>query len=169
MGLQKEIDKVKSAIVAESTFSREKSNAFDEVFTRFDEVSLMLDRAGDDYWSDPNKTFYDPCAGKGNFPIMVVEKFFQKLYRAIPNEEERLKNIVECQLFMSELQTDSVNFIRDHFHFNLDLKINLFHGNSLEKPADWFQQDWYERDRILRRHPDGYDPNKGIDLLDLFS
>ncbi len=169
MGLQKEINKVKSAIVAESTFSREKSNAFDEVFTRFDEVSLMLDRAGDDYWSDPSKTYFDPCAGKGNFPIIVVEKFFQKLSRAIPNEEERLKNIIENQIFMAEYQKESADFIAYHFQFDRGLKVNLYHGDTLEMPDDWFQRPWEEREEIRNSNPNGYEPSKGTDLFDLFS
>ena len=171
------ITKVREAIAGASAYSKSKSDNFGEVFTPFRLIEDMLDGIDSSVWSDKTKTFFDPCAGKGNFPICIVKRLFDGLADEIPDAEERLRHIVEKQLFMSEMQKSSADFIRKQFTFGLkDLKINIYHGNTLEMPHDWFDKPWAEREKILNDNPDGYEPitdksghEVQTNLFDMFS
>ncbi len=171
------INKVREAIAEASAYSREKSDDFGEVFTPFELIEEMLDEFDSSIWSDKTKTFFDPCAGKGNFPICIVNRLFDGLVNEIPNAEDRLKHIVENQLFMGEFQKVSVDFIREHFTFGLkDLRLNLYHGDTIKMPSDWFDRPWEEREQLLKENPDGYEPvtdksghEVQTNLFDMFS
>ena len=153
------IENVREAITMASVYSKQKSDELGEVFTPFELIEEMLDKLDPSVWSDKTKTFFDPCAGKGNFPICVVKRLFDGLADVIPDAEERLRHIVEKQLFMSEMQRESVNFIKDHFTFSLEgLRVNIYHGDTLEMPDDWFDKPWAEREKILNDNPDGFAP-----------
>ncbi len=66
-------------------------------------------------------------------------------------------------------QRESADFIRDHFTFGIEgLRPNLYHGDSLEMPEDWFDKPLEEREKILKENPDGYEPNKATDLFGIF-
>jgi type I restriction-modification system DNA methylase subunit len=132
------LTKVSERILRESTYSKEKSDKHGEVFTPPELINEMLDKLPQEIFSDPTKTFFDPCAGKGNFPIYIVKKLFVHLQEHIVDEEERLKHIVEKQLFMAELQPESAEFIREAFSFGKGFKVNLYEGNALEMPEDYF-------------------------------
>ena len=163
------IDNVREAITQASAYNKSKSDKFGEVFTPFELIEEMLDKLDPSVWSDKTKTFFDPCAGKGNFPICIVKRLFDGLADVIPDAEERLRHIVEKQLFMAEMQSVSADFIRDHFTFGIKgLRVNLYHGDSLEMPEDWFNKSWEEREKILKENPDGYEPNKATDLFGIF-
>ena len=151
------IDRVREAIAEASAYNKSKSEDFGEVFTPFELIEEMLDSIDASVWSDKTKTFFDPCSGKGNFPICIVKRLFDGLVNEIPDAEERLRHIVENQLFMSEYQKVSADFLREQFTFGLkDVKINLYHGDSLKMPEGWFDKPWVEREQILNDHPDGH-------------
>ena len=153
------IDNVREAIASASVYSKQLSDDHGEVFTPFELIEEMLDGLDPSVWSDKTKTFFDPCAGKGNFPICIVKRLFAGLADVIPDADERLRHIVEKQLFMSEYQRSSAEFLREHFTFGLkDLRLNLYHGNTLTMPDDWFDRPWSEREQILNDNPDGYEP-----------
>ena len=95
--------------------------------------------------TDPSKTYFDPCAGKGNFPIILVKALMKTLAKAIPDEADRLKHIIENQIFMAEFQDTSANFIAYHFQMDRDLKVNLYKGDTLQMPDDFFDLSYDER------------------------
>ena len=163
--IQRAIDKIRD----ESSYSKDKSDQFGEVFTPFELIDEMLDRLPSDVWSDKSKTFFDPCAGKGNFPIKLVERLFRGLAEEIPDERERLKHIVENQIFMAEFQTPSVSFIRELFQFGEGFRVNIYHGDTLAMPEDYFDLSWTKREKILKDNPNGYEAPKPTNLFDIFS
>ena len=132
------IESLYDRVTSTSRYSKDKSDSFGEVFTPPELINEMLDKLPSDTWTDKTKTFFDPCAGKGNFPIEVIKRLFKGLENQIPNEEKRLKHIIENQIFMAELQDDSADFIREHFQFGRGYKVNLYHGDSLNMPEDYF-------------------------------
>jgi type I restriction-modification system DNA methylase subunit len=163
------IDNVRKAITEASVYSKEKSGDFGEVFTPYKLIEDMLDTLDSSIWSDKTKTFFDPCAGKGNFPICIIRRLFDGLAKGIPDEEERLKHIVQKQIFMAEYQKDSADFLREQFTFGIEgLRPNLYHGDTLEMPDTWFDKPLEEREKILKENPDGYEPNKATDLFGIF-
>ena len=146
------INKISKLITDKSSYSKEKSNKHGEVFTPNELIYEMISKLPRDIWEDPSKTFLDPCSGKGNFPIYIVKKLFVHLQEHIVDEEERLKHIVEKQLFMAEFQRESAKFIDYYFRFGFyDMKVNLYVGDTLQMPEDFFDLSWEER---REKYPD---------------
>jgi type I restriction-modification system DNA methylase subunit len=132
--------KIEQKVKTESTYSKEKSDEHGEVFTPFELINEMLDQIPESVWSDSTKTVFDPCAGKGNFPIQIIKRFMKGLAEQIPNPEERYKHIMKNNLFMSEFQDTSAQFIRDTFIVFDNMEINLHEGDTLTMPSDYFDK-----------------------------
>ena len=73
------IGELKIKVELASTYNKSKSDKHGEVFTPFTLINEILDQLPVNVWSDHTKTFFDPCAGKGNFPIMLVERLMEGL------------------------------------------------------------------------------------------
>jgi len=142
---------VQDQIKKSSVYSKTKSNVHGEVFTPFDLIAEMIKEIPPSTLTDPSKTYFDPCAGKGNFPIILVKALMRTLAKAIPDEEERLRYIVEKQIYMAEFQPESAEFIAEAFAFGKGFKVNLYYGDTLKMPEDFFDLPWEER-RI--KYPD---------------
>lgn len=126
-------------------YSKERSDKFGEVFTPPELIEEMLDKFPQEIWTDKTKTIFDPCAGKGNFHIKALRRLFESLKKQIPDEELRLKNIIENQLLFGELQKNSAQFIAKHFSFGRNLEVNLYFGNVLEMPGNYFDYPYAVR------------------------
>lgn len=138
MSIDNKIDEVYELITDKATYNKGKSDAHGEVFTPYELVEEMLDKMPSSVWSNPNKTFFDPAAGLGQFPICIVKRLFKGLKSKIPNETARLKHIVEKQLFMCEFQLKSARFLNDNFKFGYAIKPNIYKGDTLKMPKDFF-------------------------------
>lgn len=145
------INKVSNRIQQESSFSKKRSMEFGEVFTSSQLINEMLDLYPREIWEDKDKTWFDPCAGKGNFPILIIKRLFIHLQEHIPDEQERLKHIIEKQLYMAEYQRESADFIDLILSFGGRYKVNLYVGDTLNMPDDFFDLSWEERQR---KYPD---------------
>jgi type I restriction-modification system DNA methylase subunit len=133
------IQEIESKIIAESTYSKEKSDKLGEVFTPPELINEMLDQIPVEIWSDSSKTFFDPCAGKGNFPIQIVKRLMIGLENEIVNPHERYKHIMENQMYMSEFQPESAQFIKNTFNPNGDIDLKLHIGDTLSMPKNYFE------------------------------
>ena len=134
------LNKVSQRILQESTYSKNRSNNHGEVFTPPELINEMLNKLPREIWEDKNKTWFDPCAGKGNFPIQIIKKLFIHLQEHIPDEEKRLKHIIENQIYMAEYQPESAQFIRTIFTFGKGFKVNLYEGDTLQMPENYFDE-----------------------------
>ena len=60
--------------------SRRKANIFkavstentQEFFTPYRIIKKMMDKIPEENWSDPSKTFFEPCFGNGQFIIYII-------------------------------------------------------------------------------------------------
>ena len=120
-----EVESIIAEIAKASTYSKTKSVDHGEVFTPFELIKEMIKTIPLTTLTDPSNTYFDPCAGKGNFPIILVKALMKTLAKAIPDEADRLKHIIENQIFMSEFQDTSANFIAYYFQMDRGLKVNL--------------------------------------------
>ena len=146
------IEKLKNQIAKASTYSKSKSDVHGEVFTPFDLIAEMVKKIPLITLTDPSKTYFDPCAGKGNFPIILVKALMKTLAKAIPDDADRLKHIIENQIFMGEFQDTSANFIAYHFQMDRGLKVNLYVGDTLKMPDDFFDLSYDERREKYPQH-----------------
>jgi len=135
------LEQIEKQIDQASSYNKSKSDKHGEVFTPATLINEMLDQLPTEVWSDKTKTFFDPCAGKGNFPIQIVKRLMLGLEDEIPDYYDRYKWIMENQMFMSELQPESCQFIKDIFNPNGDIKIRLYEGSTLEMPEDYFNNE----------------------------
>ena len=146
------LDIIKDQIEKASIYSKSKSDDHGEVFTPFDLIVEMIKKIPLTTLIDPSKTYFDPCAGKGNYPIILVKALMKTLAKAIPDESDRLKHIIESQLFMGEYQDTSANFIAYYFQMSVGLKVNLYVGDTLQMPEDFFELSYDERREKYPEH-----------------
>ena len=136
----KQIQHVFDEIQDLSIYSRDKSHKHGEVFTPPNVINNILDQFPNDIWSDKTKTWFDPSSGNGNFHIIVLQRLFKGLSKHIPNEKNRVKHIVEKQLYFSEYQEDLANNIKHLFSFNGLCKPNVYVGDTLKMPNNYFKK-----------------------------
>ena len=130
------------ARVAElSKFNRDKSKSLGEVFTPPSLIKDMLRQLPKNVWKDPSRTWFDLCAGKGNFPAYIVHNLMHGLKDAFPDEDARYKHIIENMLYMSEYQLESAIEIKKLFNPTGEYKLNLHVGDTLTMPDDFFDVD----------------------------
>ena len=133
-------------VAVNSKYDKSKAKALGEVFTPPHLIKDMLRQLPKDVWHDPNRTWFDPCAGVGNFPAYIVYNLMHGLVDVIPNEKARYKHIMERQIFMSEYQEESAWKIWAMFTADAeDVKLNLHVGDTLTMPEDFFDLDYNER------------------------
>lgn len=133
------IDKLIDKVANASSYNKDKSDKLGEVFTPFELIDEMLDQIPQEYFSDPTKTFFDPCAGKGNFPVKIIQRLMVGLEELFPSKLDRYKHIVENQLFMAEYQPESCEFIKQTFNPDGRFRLNLYQGDTLLMPEDYFE------------------------------
>jgi type I restriction-modification system DNA methylase subunit len=121
-----------------STYSKNKSDKHGEIFTPPKLINNILDQFPNDIWSNKTKTWFDPAAGHGNFHIIILQRLFKGLSNQIPNERDRVKHIVEKQLYFSEYQEDLANNIKHLFTFGGLCKPNVYVGDTLKMPNKYF-------------------------------
>ena len=51
---------------------RKGSKSTQEFFTPYEIVKRMGDKISEEDWSNPNKTFCEPCFGNGQFVIYII-------------------------------------------------------------------------------------------------
>ena len=126
----KEKENLEVEIKGYNTPEKRKEN--DEVFTPPFLINEMLDRLPDNVWSDPNKTWLDPCAGIGNFSVFVLERLMEGLKEWEPNEEARKKHILEKMLFHVEMNSESVAKLQKVLNLEGKYTLNVHCGDFLQ-------------------------------------
>lgn len=110
-----------------------KVSKYGEVFTPEHLILRMLNQIPEHYLYSTEYKWYDPTAGYGQFPSVIVKVLMETLKDKIPDENERFKHIVEKQIYMSEYQPTSANLIRECFtSIDPNIKLNLYVGSSLD-------------------------------------
>lgn len=114
---------------------------FGEVFTPLSFINNdMLKDLESHYKEKYNKNIFedetlkwgDTTAGMGNFPIAIYYKLMDGLKKKIPNEKDRKRHILEKMLFMAEYNKKNCFIIKQIFNMNIEFKLNLYEGDSLQ-------------------------------------
>lgn len=134
-------DEVKNAAI----YSKDKSNKHGEVFTPPSLIKEMVGSLDEEAFTDPSKTFFDPCCGKGNFPVFIIQGLMKGLESHFPKTKDRYKHIIENMLYMAEYQRESAEFVNDLFSLDGEFKVNLYVGDALTMPDDFFDLSYEER------------------------
>ncbi len=113
-----------------NTYEKRKDN--DEVFTPSSLINDMLDKLPEEVWSNPTKTWLDPCAGLGNFSVQVLKRLMEGLSQWEPNEETRKKHILENMLYHVEMNSESVAKLQKVLNPEGKYTLNVHCGDFLE-------------------------------------
>jgi site-specific DNA-methyltransferase (adenine-specific) len=92
----------------------------------------MLDKLPEEVWSNPDKTWLDPCAGLGNFSVQVLKRLMEGLSKWEPNEEARKKHILENMLYHVEMNPESVAKLQKVLNPEGKYTLNVHCGDFLE-------------------------------------
>jgi len=116
------------------------TKTFGEVFTPMEFINnkmlrdievYWLNKYKENIWNNETLTWYDPCAGMGNYPIAIYYKLMDGLQDKIPNKSKRSKHIIEKQLYMGELNKKNCFIIKQIFNIHNKYKLNLYEGDTL--------------------------------------
>ena len=111
-----------------NTYEKRKDN--DEVFTPPFLIEEMLDKLPKTVWKDPMKTWLDPCAGLGNFSVLILKRLMKGLKTWQPDEELRKKHILENMLYHVEMNPESIDKLQRVLNpegkYNINIKCSDF-------------------------------------------
>lgn len=112
-----------------------------EILTPFEELAKpmvnLMNKYDENFWRVHTNKVLDSSAGYGTFLILCLFKFMEGLREWEPNEDLRLKHIIENQLYYGELQSRSV------FSWLLaidpydDYQPNIYWGSFLSNEFDY--------------------------------
>ena len=126
--MTREEQRLRQEIEGYNTYEKRKDN--DEVFTPPFLIEEMLDKLPKTVWKDPIKTWLDPCAGLGNFSVLILKRLMKGLKTWQPDEELRKKHILENMLYHVEMNPESVEKLQRVLNpegkYNLNIKCSDF-------------------------------------------
>ena len=124
--------RLQQEIAGYNTYEKRKDN--DEVFTPPFLIEEMLDKLPKSVWKDPTKTWLDPCAGLGNFSVLILKRLMQGLKTWQPNAELRKQHILENMLYHVEMNPESVLKLQRVLNPEGKYKLNVQCRSFLEEP-----------------------------------
>jgi len=89
-------------------FSREGT----QIILSSDRAKCMIDMIDAKDLADPTTTYQDVQCGTGFIMLMLAERLMTTLANAIPDEQNRLKNIFQNQLFLSDIDSTQTRIAR---------------------------------------------------------
>ena len=116
--------------------SKTEKKLHGEVMTPSSKINEALDMFDISDWSNPNLTWFGPSAGIGNFQVEIFKRLFEGLKEWEPNENLRLKHILENQIYVSEIQSKNIFLFLSIFDSENKFKLNFFKGDFLSVEFD---------------------------------
>ncbi len=95
--------------------TQKNKDVFGEVFTPAILIDEILDNLPAHVWRTPEYKWLDPCAGGGNFFLLVYGRLMNGLSLKIPDSVERQNHILSNMLFMNELNPQNVRVLKSVF------------------------------------------------------
>jgi hypothetical protein len=126
-------EKVLTFIKNNITVKKEEKNKFGEVFTPIHLINDILDKLPIDVWKNKNLKWFDPCAGIGNFFVIIFYRLMDSLKDEIDDELSRKKWIIENMLYMAELNVNNCKILKEVF----GEEANIFTGDTLKMKFDF--------------------------------
>jgi hypothetical protein len=112
-----------------------------EILTPFEELAKpmvnLMNKYDEEFWKDSTNKVLDSSAGYGTFLILCLYKFMEGLVEFEPDEDKRLKHIIENQLYYGELQAKSVFSWLVAIDPNDEYDTNIYWGSYLDDGFDY--------------------------------
>lgn len=116
-------------------------NKVAEIYTPIELINDMLNQFPQQVWKCKSLTWFDPCAGVGNFEIEIYKRYMEGLKDVIIDNVERHNHIIHNMLYMCELNHDSYELIKlifgddcnaiccDTLQYNSPIQYDIIIGN----------------------------------------
>lgn len=88
---------------------------YGEVFTPTILIDEILDNLPTHLWKNAEYKWLDPCAGRGNFFLLVYGRLMNGLVAIYPNPVQRKRHILKNMLYMNDLNPRNVDILRSVF------------------------------------------------------
>lgn len=105
-----------------------------------------LEKYALEFFKTPKKVL-EPCCGKGQFVIDIIDRFMEGLKDIIPDEKERYKTIVEECIYFADINSTNIFIVR-----------------LLLDPFGVYNLKWFEGD-TLKLEPDAHWGIEGFDAV----
>jgi len=120
-----------------------------------DQLNLM----DESFWKRKDVKILDPCAGVGNYSVVLVDKFMKGLVDEFPDPEERLKWILEEIIYINEYQSKNLFIYLQLFDSENKYKMNFNRGDYLK--LDIKETFGVEKFDLICSNPPYNDSNTG--------
>lgn len=130
-------------------------NKYGEVFTPIILIDEILDNLPLHVWKTPQYKWLDPCAGHGNFFLLVYPRLMNGLKSVITSIDERKKHILTKMLYMNDVNKTNVKILKNIFGENSNISCTNFLKN-------WNGYNPDENQTIL---DDTYDANNKYNII----
>jgi hypothetical protein len=108
----------------------------------------LMDKYDEEFWTIPTNKVLDSSAGYGTFLILCLYKFMEGLKDFEPNEDLRLKHIIENQLYYGELQSKSVFSWLVAIDPNDEYDTNIYWGSFLNEGFDFHMKNVWKVEKF---------------------
>lgn len=115
------------------TIRKHFKKKYGEVYTPEKIINDMIKTLPSNVWSNPNLKWFDPCAGFGNFFLVILDKLMEGLKLKIPNDKERKEHILSKMLYMNEINKNNVLKIKKNFGKNVNILNVDFLSDTFDK------------------------------------
>jgi hypothetical protein len=111
----KSLKEMKEFIQEHLTIKVIEKKKWGEVFTPVKIIDKMLDSLSEEIFTNPDLKWFDPCAGIGNFIILVYFRLMDGLVKWEPDSCKRSNHIIQNMLYINELNADNVEICKNIF------------------------------------------------------
>jgi 16S rRNA G966 N2-methylase RsmD len=113
------------------TINIDNKQNFGEVHTPYSLIENMFSMLPSTIFSDPNKKWLDPGAGRGFFSLFLHSKLMNGLSTHFPDPKQRSQHILENMIWMVEINQEHLVSIQQLFSLHSTNKLNLINQDFL--------------------------------------
>jgi len=114
-----------------------KKKVFGEVFTPICLINNMLDKLPSNVFENPHLKWLDPCAGIGNFMLIIYFRLMNGLKIWEIDVEKRSKHILQNMLYMVEINKENVDKILNIFTYT-NINVNILCQDFIQYSNTFF-------------------------------
>jgi site-specific DNA-methyltransferase (adenine-specific) len=126
------IELIDSYLKPSNTEKRLLGEVFTPLYGKPGCIEDQLNLMDESFWKRKDVKVLDPCAGVGNYSVVLVDKFMKGLVDEFPDPEERLKWILEEIIYVNEWQSKNLFIYLQLFDPENKYKMNFNRGDYLK-------------------------------------
>lgn len=126
------VELIDSYLKPSTTEKRLLGEVFTPLYGKPGCVEDQLNLMDESFWKRKDVKVLDPCAGIGNYSVVLVDKFMKGLADEIEDTEERLKWILEKIIYTNEYQSKNLFIYLQLFDPENKYKMNFNRGDYLK-------------------------------------